>query len=63
VYFSGTFRRDLSEAGFSVKKLEAESVLTETTISHSLRWAVVDDVARRMVPATAGYGLYAMSSR
>lgn len=63
VYFGGTFRRDLSDAGFSVNKLEAESLLTETTISHSLRWAVVDDVARRMIPAMAGYGLYAVSSR
>ncbi len=63
VYFSGTFRRDLTDAGFSVQKLEAESLVTETTISHSLRWAVLDDAARRVIPAMAGYGLYAVSAR
>ena len=59
VYFPQTLQSDLSEAGFSVRTLEAESFLSESAISRSPRLAAWDRTLHRWLPAGLGYGLYA----
>lgn len=61
LYNEGTLREDLKEAGYAVRSVTPESVLTEFTITHSTNYARFDDILRRVVPTAAGYGLLAVA--
>lgn len=60
LYRPATLRRDLEDAGFTVRSLTPESLFTESDITHSARLARLDEVARRVAPAGLGYGIFSV---
>lgn len=56
-----TFKAELNAAGFRVRRLSAESVMSQYTVTHSPRLAMIDSILTRIVPAFCGYDMYAVA--
>ena len=61
VYTLAEVQRDLSEAGFQVKCVGAESLLSESAVVSDRFVGWLDAVACRLVPASLGYDLLAVA--
>lgn len=61
VYTLAEVRRDLSEAGFQVKSVGAESLLSESAVVSDRFVGWLDAVACRLAPASLGYDLLAVA--
>lgn len=49
-------RRDLAQAGFIIERLTIESMMEESTITHSAPLGLLDDLASSLAPVDWGYG-------
>ena len=61
VYTLAEVQRDLSEAGFRVKSVGAESLLSESAVVSDRFVGWLDAVACRLAPASLGYDLLAVA--
>ncbi|MDE0050087.1 MAG: class I SAM-dependent methyltransferase [Rhodospirillales bacterium] len=61
VYTLAEVQRDLSEAGFQVKSVGAESLLSETAVVSNRFVGWLDAMACRLAPASLGYDLLAVA--
>ena len=61
LYDAGSLIAELDGAGYSVERLEAESILPESWVSRSTWLARLDSCLCRCLPARLGYGLLAVA--
>lgn len=57
LYDPKTLRQDLEEAGFTVEKIMAESLLPESWITNNRLLGKIDGMLSNLIPACFGYGL------
>jgi len=61
LYSPAEFRAELTEGGFAVRELKAESVLSERMVLASPAGAKVDRLLRKVTPVSLAYGMVAVA--
>lgn len=57
LYSPRTLRQELAETGWTIRALEAESLLPEWLVTQSPRWSRLDTTLAAHIPAALGYGI------